>query len=172
MASSSTTTMIKTTKVVQQPKSFQTIKLRSASFAIPRRTSLCDLPAEIVYEIFDMLDPIDCTCLGLVSKRFYHVLRRMYGSVPLSCRRNGPNELEWAWHEQLLNRSAAKPGFCRHCGVHRCELHRHLARWIADARLQYCADRDKFVRAPCSDCAEEHYSQDLFGPRQLVACGF
>ncbi|KAK3935895.1 hypothetical protein QBC46DRAFT_40869 [Diplogelasinospora grovesii] len=63
----------------------------------PNKT-LLELAAELHYAIFDFLDPIDSTCLGLTNKHFYAIHRRMHGSVPLSVRRDGPNELEWAWH--------------------------------------------------------------------------
>lgn len=61
------------------------------------RMTLMDLPAEIHYTIFDFLDPIDSTCLGLTNSHFYAIHRRMRGTVPLSATRDGPNELEWAW---------------------------------------------------------------------------
>lgn len=118
-----------------------------------------DLPLELVYKIFDLLDPIDCTCFGLTAKRFYAVLRHLYGSVPLSCQRMGPNDMEWTWSWSNLHKnqcscstrlqntiqdtnvfhtiprlSAPLPdkclGFCRHCGANRCELHRHLYCWM------------------------------------------
>ncbi|KAK3682132.1 hypothetical protein B0T22DRAFT_484223 [Podospora appendiculata] len=60
--------------------------------------TLLDLPPELHFAIFDFLDPIDSTCLGLTNRHFYAIHRRMHGSVPLSVRRDGPNELEWAWH--------------------------------------------------------------------------
>lgn len=60
--------------------------------------TLTTLPAELHYALFDFLDPIDATCLGLTNHHFYDIHRRMHGSVPLSVRRDGPNELEWAWH--------------------------------------------------------------------------
>lgn len=60
--------------------------------------TLSTLPSELHYALFDFLDPIDATCLGLTNHHFYEIHRRMYGSVPLSVRRDGPNELEWAWH--------------------------------------------------------------------------
>lgn len=62
------------------------------------RLALTDLPTELHYAIFDFLDPIDSTCLGLTNRHFYAIHRRLRGSVPLSARRDGPNELEWAWH--------------------------------------------------------------------------
>jgi len=68
------------------------VPARSAAF------KLLDLPGELHYAIFDFLDPIDSTCLGLVNKHFYAIHRRMRGTVPLNTRREGPNELEWAWH--------------------------------------------------------------------------
>jgi hypothetical protein len=60
--------------------------------------TLLDLPSELHYAIFDFLDPIDSTCLGLANRKLYRIHRRLHGIVPLSARRNGPNELEWAWH--------------------------------------------------------------------------
>ncbi|EFX04809.1 f-box domain containing protein [Grosmannia clavigera kw1407] len=60
---------------------------------------LADLPAELHYAIFDFLDPIDSTCLGLTNKHFYAIHRRMHGTVPLSARRTGPNDMEWVWHK-------------------------------------------------------------------------
>lgn len=61
------------------------------------RMAITDLPAELHYAVFDFLDPIDSTCLGLTNSHFYNIHRRMHGSVPLSSRREGPNDLEWAW---------------------------------------------------------------------------
>lgn len=62
------------------------------------RLALCDLPGELHYAIFDFLDPIDSACLGLTSKHYYSIHRRLHGSVPLSVRRSGPNDMEWTWH--------------------------------------------------------------------------
>lgn len=56
------------------------------------------LPVEMHMAFFDFLDPIDATCLGLTNRYMYAIHRRMHGAVPLSSRRHGPNELEWAWH--------------------------------------------------------------------------
>ena len=60
--------------------------------------TLLDLPAELHFAIFDFLDSIDSTCLGLTNKHFYSIHRRMRGTVSLAARREGPNSLEWAWH--------------------------------------------------------------------------
>lgn len=62
------------------------------------RLTFTTLPTEMHFAIFDFLDPIDATCLGLASKHLYAIHRRLHGAVPLSVRRDGPNELEWAWH--------------------------------------------------------------------------
>lgn len=62
------------------------------------RLQLMDLPPELHYAIFDFLDPIDSTCFGLCNRSLYSIHRRLNGTVPLSARREGPNELEWAWH--------------------------------------------------------------------------
>jgi len=69
--------------------------------------SLMDLPGELHYAIFDFLDPIDSTCLGLTNKHLYAIHRRMHGTVPLSARRGGPNELEWAWHLHIAAKGTA-----------------------------------------------------------------
>jgi hypothetical protein len=57
-----------------------------------------DLPPELHFAFFDFLDPIDSTCLGLTNKHFYAIHRRLHGTVSLTVRRDGPNDLEWAWH--------------------------------------------------------------------------
>lgn len=63
-----------------------------------RGMTLLNLPKELHYAIFDFLDPIDSTCFGLAAPQLYAIHRRLHGTVPLSARRYGPNELEWAWH--------------------------------------------------------------------------
>ena len=62
------------------------------------RISITDLPSEVHYLIFGFLDAIDSTCLGLTNRHFYAIHRKLHGTVPLTARRKGPNELEWAWH--------------------------------------------------------------------------
>ncbi|KAG7108176.1 hypothetical protein HYQ45_008991 [Verticillium longisporum] len=69
----------------------------SQTHRLSSRMLITDLPPELHYAVFDFLDPIDSTCLGLVNKQFYDIHRRMHGTVPLSTRREGPNDLEWAW---------------------------------------------------------------------------
>ncbi|GAB1316243.1 F-box domain containing protein [Madurella fahalii] len=137
------------------------------------RLALTDLPAELHYAIFDFLDPIDSTCLGLTNRHFYAIHRRMHGTVPLSARRDGPNELEWAWHLAgniiRTNPSAADgkeaiaplkglgkqeknvlsklrirgQAYCRKCGVTRCQLHKHIQDWMGEG-LEYCSVKQKF----------------------------
>ena len=124
--------------------------------------SLLDLPAELHYVIFDFLDPIDSTCLGLTSRHFYTIHRRMRGTVALSVRREGPNELEWAWHlvgtgtrsshiddkdKKALSRLRVRgQGYCRKCGVTRCELHKHIQSWMGEG-AEYCSIKQKFGSA-------------------------
>ena len=136
------------------------------------RMTLMDLPGELHFAIFDFLDPIDSTCLGLTNSHFYDIHRRMHGTIPLSARRDGPNELEWAWHlagaviqappstltpDQVAilqslddrERSALSKlrvrgqAYCRKCGVTRCELHKHIQDWVGEGR-EYCSIRQKF----------------------------
>ncbi|KAL2886678.1 hypothetical protein HOO65_060508 [Ceratocystis lukuohia] len=59
--------------------------------------SLLDLPKDVLYLIFDFLDPIDSVCFGLASRAFYPIHQRLNGRVSLASRRHGPNTLEWAW---------------------------------------------------------------------------
>jgi len=134
------------------------------------RLTLMNLPGELHFAIFDFLDPIDSTCLGLTNSHFYAIHRRLHGTVPLTIRRDGPNELEWAWHLAGSNTiRAAQPAmdshltkglgekernalsklrvrgqaYCRMCGVTRCQLHKHVQEWMGEG-LEYCSVRQKF----------------------------
>ncbi|KAL2162405.1 hypothetical protein VTH06DRAFT_7318 [Thermothelomyces fergusii] len=148
---------------------------------IPRRhqpthgLELMNLPAELHFVIFEFLDPIDSTCLGLTNKHFYAIHRRLHGTVPLTARREGPNELEWAWHtatnttsksscvasgckdaaaasalgagekekNTLSNLRVRGQGYCRMCGVTRCQLHKHIKEWMGEG-LEYCSVKQKY----------------------------
>ena len=134
--------------------------------------TLTDLPAELHFAIMDFLDPIDSVCLGLASKHFYAIHRRLHGTVPLTARRDGPNDLEWAWHlagnivrqnpssssssaqlkklglgeeeKHALSRLRVRgQGYCRMCGVTRCQLHKHVQEWMGGG-LEYCEVRRRF----------------------------
>lgn len=75
--------------------------------------TLPDLPAELHYAIFDLLDPIDGTCLALASRHFYSIFRHINlhshsasrskaakaaaAAPQLGARREGPNDMEWVW---------------------------------------------------------------------------
>lgn len=83
---------------LRRSASISSIRDHHPPWTAPSSAAITDLPLELIYNIFDILDPIDCTCLGLANHRFYAVLRHLYGSVPLSCQRLGPNDLEWAWN--------------------------------------------------------------------------
>ncbi|KAK4100044.1 hypothetical protein N658DRAFT_145069 [Parathielavia hyrcaniae] len=151
--------------------------------ASARGLALTDLPAELHYVVFDFLDPIDSTCLGLTNKHFYTIHRRLHGSVSLTARRDGPNDLEWAWHlagnivrknhpvvvvaaedgkDQNAQTTAALinglgqeernalsrlrvrgQGYCRMCGVTRCQLHKHIQEWLGEG-FEYCSVRQRF----------------------------
>ncbi|KAF3760864.1 hypothetical protein M406DRAFT_47368 [Cryphonectria parasitica EP155] len=157
--------------------------------------TLTTLPPELHFAIFDHLDPIDATCLGLTSSHFYSIHRRMHGPVPLSVRRDGPNELEWAWHRAayptpsmslcpnaattgslgLENAKAGHlaalrvrgKGLCRKCGTSRCELHKHIVEWMP-ADYEYCAVRDKFVPRPGEEAKAQCY---MSNPTNTTRCG-
>ncbi|ROV94547.1 hypothetical protein VMCG_08127 [Cytospora schulzeri] len=152
------------------------------------------LPSELHYAIFDFLDPIDATCLGLTNSHFYSIHRRMHGSVPLSVRRDGPNDMEWAWHfagHRSLGSSKSNPpaattntlgasdkanlaalrvrgkGLCRKCGVSRCELHKHIKDWVPES-YEYCSVRDRFVHKPGEAAKEYCY---MHNPKHPNRCG-
>ncbi|KAF7534001.1 hypothetical protein G7054_g6595 [Neopestalotiopsis clavispora] len=116
---------------------------------------LVHLPAELHFAIFDFLDDIDSTCLGLASRHFYYIHRRLRGTVPLSTRRSGPNDMEWIWRlagpliangeseENAVNRVLPRGQvYCRKCGVSRCELHKHIQEWMGDG-YEYCEELAK-----------------------------
>ncbi|CAK7246139.1 MAG: hypothetical protein STHCBS139747_007761 [Sporothrix thermara] len=148
---------------------------------------LCDLPAELHYVIFDFLDPIDSTCLGLTNKHFYDIHRRMHGSVPLSVRRSGPNDMEWVWHlagrmmhaghsdaatlaattNALAMLRVRGQALCRKCGVSRCELHKHIQDWMGP-KYEYCTVREKFG-PPAPEGAKEFCY--LSNPKDPHRCG-
>lgn len=158
---------------------------------------LLDLPGELHFAIFDFLDPIDSTCLGLVNKHFYSIHRRMCGTVPLSTRRDGPNELEWAWHlagnivrappaarlngikegssidlaekdKNSLSRLRIRgQAYCRKCGVTRCELHKHIQSWIGED-AEYCSVTQKFGQAARQDAKSYCYRSK---PGDKQRCG-
>ena len=129
------------------------------------RLALMDVPVDVHYAIFDFLDPIDSACMGLTNKHFYAIHRRMHGTVPLTARRDGPNELEWAWHlagqvvkttdgliattDNTLGKNALSSlrvrgqAYCRKCGITRCELQKHIQEWMGD-QMEYCSIRRKF----------------------------
>lgn len=159
--------------------------------------TLSTLPTELHYAVFEFLDPIDATCLGLTNSHFYSIHRRMHGSVPLSVRRNGPNELEWAWHRAAypdkpsdLPKALPAPasdapscgndkashlaalrvrgkGLCRKCGVSRCELHKHIVDWMP-AGYEYCSVRDMFVPRPGEGARAHCY---MSNPTNNTRCG-
>ena len=45
-----------------------------------KRSPISTLPPELVDNIFSYLDPVESTCLGLISKRFYLTHRQLHGS--------------------------------------------------------------------------------------------
>jgi hypothetical protein len=109
------------------------------------RLRLSELSPELHYAIFEFLDPLDSTCLGLTNHRFYEIHRHLHGTVPLSIGRVGPNDMEWAWRLAGCqgSRQICGGGFCRKCGAVRCELHRHIQDWIGEG-YEYCAIKDRF----------------------------
>ncbi|OLN85568.1 hypothetical protein CCHL11_05866 [Colletotrichum chlorophyti] len=156
------------------------------------RMDIFDLPAELHYAIFDHLDPIDSTCLGLTNSHFYNIHLRMHGVVPLSSRRNGPNDLEWAWRfagPLIYHSDSASPAsealtsqeqvkalehmrvkgqvYCRKCGINRCELHRHLREWMGPNR-EYCGVTHKYGPKAPEGASEACY---IKSPKHPHRCG-
>jgi hypothetical protein len=144
------------------------------------KLQLVHLPPELHYAIFDFLEDIDSTCLGLTSKHFYVIHRRMRGTVPLSVRREGPNDMEWAWRlaGPLIAAGQSKENalvavlprgqvYCRKCGISRCELHKHIQEWMG-ADYEYCDIREKFGPKAPADARKKCYRSS---PRHPHRCG-
>jgi hypothetical protein len=160
------------------------------------RFTILDLPAELHYSLCDYLDPIDSVCFGLAHSKLYAIHRRKYGTVPLSSRYSGPNDMEWAWrtHGPLARAStfdsssspssdktisASTAGgelvrmrvkgqvYCRKCGISRCELHRHLREWMGDG-WEYCEIKSRFDR-PAADHAKTYCY--MSSPKNPHRCG-
>ncbi|KAJ2903562.1 hypothetical protein MKZ38_009687 [Zalerion maritima] len=149
--------------------------------------SFSDLPTELHFAIFDHLDPIDSTCLGLTSRHFYAVHQHFHGSkMPLNSRRSGPNNSEWAWRlagkladpsthpehaEQALIGLAAfrvrGDVYCRKCGACKCELHRHIKEWMGDD-WEYCSVKEKFTKPAQPGAKHNCYRRKPNDPHQ---CG-
>lgn len=144
------------------------------------KLQLLHLPAELHFAIFDFLDDIDSTCLGLASRHFYYIHRRMHGTIPLSTRRAGPNDMEWIWRlagpliakgqsEESAVNSVLPRGqvYCRKCGVSRCELHKHIKEWMGEG-AEYCEVRQKFGPKAGADAKKSCYRSS---PRHPHRCG-
>lgn len=144
------------------------------------KLQIIHLPPELHFAVFDFLDDIDSTCLGLTSKHFYYIHRRMRGTIPLSARRSGPNDMEWIWRlagpliakgqsEESAVNSVLPRGqvYCRKCGVSRCELHKHIQDWVGDS-FEYCDVRQKFGPKAPSDAKRKCYRSS---PRHPHRCG-
>lgn len=97
-----------------------------------------DLPTEIHLLVLSQLDAIDATCLGLASRQMYTTYRRVHHKVPLNSRRAGRNKLEYVW-----NRHTKGATSCRFCGIHRCELYKHIGDFFPE-RYEYCHVRQVY----------------------------
>ncbi|CAM1500919.1 Fc.00g100810.m01.CDS01 [Cosmosporella sp. VM-42] len=149
----------------------------------PKDFTILDLPSELHYAIFDFLDPIDSVCLGLANSNLYEIHRRMHGTVPLSSRYSGPNDMEWAWRGAgpLVHRIQAEKAkqnaieqmrvkgqvYCRKCGISRCELHRHLKDWMGDG-YEYCSIKDVYGKPAGEDAKPYCYMKS---PKNPHRCG-
>ncbi|XXH03488.1 hypothetical protein Hte_009893 [Hypoxylon texense] len=146
--------------------------------------TLQDMPPELHYAIFDFLDPIDSTCLGLTNTHFYAIHKRMHGKVPLSARREGPNDMEWVWRNAFYSGPFVPGGgmgkqnslatltprgqvYCRKCRTARCELHNHIREWVGEGR-EYCEVSQKFGPAAPEKARAFCYRSS---PRHPHRCG-
>lgn len=155
------------------------------------RMTLLDLPSEVHYLFCDYLDPIDSVCFGLAHSRLYDIHRRKYGSVPLSSRYSGPNDMEWAWRgagplvdslkkapepaadtttetgKELASMRTRGQVYCRKCGISRCELHRHLKDWMGEG-MEYCEIREMYGKLPSENAKDYCY---MSSPKNPHRCG-
>jgi hypothetical protein len=144
------------------------------------KLQLVHLPVELHYAVFDFLDPMDSACLGLTSRHFYAIHRRLHGTIPLSVRRDGPNDMEWAWrlagplmakgHSQENAMNMVLPRgqvYCRKCGISRCELHKHIQGWMGEG-YEYCEVRQKFGPVAAENARKSCYRSS---PRHPHRCG-
>jgi len=112
--------------------------------------SLERLPLELQRHIFSYLDKIDAACLGLAHPTTYLVFLSIHGfKMPLNQRRSAPNSLERAW--AVMGKQE-----CRHCGVDRCELYKHIQQWMQvggplKRELEFCKLAVNFGCAGGSD---------------------
>ncbi|PFH58301.1 hypothetical protein XA68_13905 [Ophiocordyceps unilateralis] len=134
------------------------------------RMTLLDLPAEVHYHLFDLLDPLDGVCLGLAHSRLYGIHRRKHGTVSLGSRYDGPNDMEWAWRGAgplLRSPERRRQVYCRKCGVSRCELHRHLKDWMGEG-YEYCEIRRTYGRPAGRDARPYCF---MSSPKKPDQCG-
>lgn len=144
------------------------------------RLTLLDLPAEIHYLFCDYLDPIDSVCFGLAHSKLYDIHRRKYGTVPLSSRYAGPNDMEWAWRGagplvrsqtqdlgELGHMRTKGQVYCRKCGISRCELHRHLKEWMGED-MEYCEIKEMYGKKASSEAKSFCY---MSSPKNPGRCG-
>ncbi|GKT90803.1 F-box domain-containing protein [Colletotrichum tofieldiae] len=134
------------------------------------RMDIFDLPAELHYAIFDHLDPIDSTCFGLTNSHFYNIHRRMHGSVPLSSRRSGPNDLEWAWRfagPLIYHESAAPPAEAFQEHAHALERMRVKGQ-VYCRNLEYCSITQKYGPKAPEEAADTCY---IKSPKHPHRCG-
>jgi hypothetical protein len=62
-----------------------------------RWLQLMNMPTGVHHMVFNFLDDLDGTALGLTSRYFYSLQRQRVGSVSLKMGRAGLNDLEWCW---------------------------------------------------------------------------
>ncbi|KAE8441066.1 hypothetical protein EG329_005895 [Mollisiaceae sp. DMI_Dod_QoI] len=68
----------------------------------PSKPFLSTLPPEVLLDLFDHLDSVTSTCLGLCNKNFYKLHRAKHGTVSLTATSNGSDGLPL--HQILAHR--------------------------------------------------------------------
>lgn len=165
------------------------VRTRTPRISVKLVNHLLRLPIELHYQIFKLLDPIDSTCLGLTASQLYLVHRHYHGALRLSSRRIGPNDLEWAWQgfpnlmkqinqspmeeakRSLEDKLASYRGtYCHHCGMSRCELHRHIRHWMKynEEEAEYCSVSERFGPPAIKKASKFCYHCN---PRSPQRCG-
>ncbi|KAG8665374.1 hypothetical protein FPOAC1_010169 [Fusarium poae] len=106
---------------------------------------LLRLPCDLQHMIFDHLNPVDSTCIGLSSKALYAIYRRRFKDpLPLYRVVHVP-EFTWSFPEfgtELRSKT------CPKCFASRsCFLHCHIEGWFGEKR-HYCFVCRSFVHKP------------------------
>ncbi|KAH7188138.1 uncharacterized protein B0J16DRAFT_317808 [Fusarium flagelliforme] len=134
---------------------------------------LLALPNKLKMNIFDRLDPIDSTSLGLTSHYLYPTYRHRF-LKPLLLDHLGEGQLALEWKDRVPERdpNPRKP-FCWKCGPCRCELQRHIQDFVGRDALKKQIRRrlrkmGRSTRCDLGKCAMDDMG---FDPSTRRPCG-